>query len=153
MEDAWVSGVDGRPTHYDHFDMPTTLTPGQIQESFAPPDTLSLWELPGFIRAAQNAGFRATRYQLYLYSLLALPALFAAMVFMAASFSVRVGRSGGIGRVILISALCGFAVYFFSDLTKALGQSGILPVALAAFVPAAAAILVGMTLVFHQEDG
>ena len=115
LHDAWVSGADGTPVHHDDYKLPTTLTPAQIQESFAPPDTLSFWELPGFIRAAQNAGFSATRYELYLYTLLALPALFAAMVFMAASFFGAAGRGGGLPRVILISALAGFGVYFFSD--------------------------------------
>ncbi len=153
MTDAWVSGADGHAMHHDHYSLPTTLTPAQIQESFAPPDTLSFWALPHFIRAAQNAGFSAIRYRLYLYTLLALPALFAAMVFMAASFSLKLSRSGGTARVVLISALSGFAVFFFSYLTTTLGQSGILPVALAATAPAAAAILIGMTLVFHQEDG
>ncbi|MEJ0044595.1 MAG: LptF/LptG family permease [Rhizomicrobium sp.] len=76
----------------------------QIQESFAPPYTLSFWQLPSFIHAAQSAGFSAVRYELYFYTLLAMPALFAAMVFMAASFSVRLGRSGGMLRVVLISA-------------------------------------------------
>ena len=56
-------------------------------------------------------------------------------------------------EVVLISALSGFAVYFFSDLTRALGQTAILPPWLAATAPALAAILIGMTLVFHQEDG
>ena len=59
----------------------------------------------------------------------------------------------GLGRVIVYSALAGFAVYFFDSFTQALGMSGILPVALAAAAPATAAILIGMTLVFHQEDG
>ena len=153
MDDAWVSDADGHVTHHDRYNLSTTLTPAQIQESFAPPDTLSFWDLPQFIRAARNAGFSAVRYRLYLYTLLTLPALFAAMVFMAASFSLKLSRSGGLGRVVLISALSGFGVYFFSDLTRALGQSSILPVVLAATAPAAAAILIGMTLVFHQEDG
>jgi lipopolysaccharide export system permease protein len=153
LSGAWVSGADGTPVHHDRYRLSTTLTPAQIQESFAPPYTLSFWELPGFIRAAQNAGFSAVRYELYLYSLLAMPALFAAMVFMAASFSVRIGRSGGLLRVSLISALAGFGIYFFSEFARALGQSGILPVARAATAPATAAILIGMTLVFNQEDG
>jgi lipopolysaccharide export system permease protein len=72
---------------------------------------------------------------------------------MAASFSLTLARAGGMARVVLVGALSGFAVYFFSDLTTALGRSGILPVVLAATAPAAAAILIGMTLVFHQEDG
>jgi lipopolysaccharide export system permease protein len=151
--DAYVSGSDGQVAHYNRYEIKTTLTRAQILESFAPPDTLSFWALPAFIHSAQNAGFTTVRYRLYLYSLLTLPVLFAAMVFMAASFSLKVSRSGGLGRVVLIGALSGFGVYFFTDLTRALGQSSILPAGLAATAPAAAAILIGMTLVFHQEDG
>ena len=153
LSDAWVSGPDGIPQHYDRYASKTTLTRDQIQESFAPPDTLSFWALPHFIQAAESAGFSAIRYRLHLYSLLTLPVLLAAMVFMAASFSLRLSRSGGLGRVVTISALSGFGVYFFTDLTRALGQTAILPAWLAATAPAAAAILIGMTLVFHQEDG
>ncbi len=153
LRDAWVSGIEGKPRYFGSYSVPTTLTPSRIQESFAPPDTLSFWALPGFIHTAQQAGFRPTRYLLYFDTLLALPAMFAAMVFMAASFSLRLARLGGLGRVIVKSALAGFGVYFFSMVTQALGQSAILPIALAAAAPAAAAILVGMTLVFHQEDG
>jgi lipopolysaccharide export system permease protein len=153
LKDAWISGADGTPQHHATYMLETTLTPAQIQESFASPDTLSFWDLPGFIRAAQAAGFSALRYQLYLYTLYALPALFAAMVFMAASFSLRLAREGGFSKVILFSAACGFGVYFFSDLTRVLGQSGTVPVLLAATAPAIAAILIGMTLLFNQEDG
>ena len=153
LRDAWVSDVQGRPVHHAAYLLGTTLTPEQIQESFAAPDTLSFWDLPAYIRAAQAAGFSATRYQLYLYTLYALPALFAAMVFMAASFSLRLSREGGVAKVILFSAACGFGVYFFSDLTRVLGQSGAVPILLAATAPAIAAILIGMTLLFNQEDG
>jgi lipopolysaccharide export system permease protein len=153
LKNAWVSDASGTPKHHDTYLLETTLTPTQIQESFASPETLSFWDLPGFIRAAQAAGFSAIRYQLYLYTLYALPALFAAMVFMAASFSLRLSREGGVSKVIMFSAACGFGVYFFSDLTRVLGQSGAVPVLLAATAPAVAAILIGMTLLFNQEDG
>jgi lipopolysaccharide export system permease protein len=154
LADTWVSGIKGdAPLHHDTYRLPTTLTPQQIQESFAAPDTQSFWDLPGYIRAAQAAGFSATRYQLYLYSLYALPALFAAMVFMAASFSLRISREGSMAKVILLSAACGFAVYFFQDLTTVLGRSGAVPTLLAATAPALASILIGMTLVFSREDG
>jgi lipopolysaccharide export system permease protein len=55
--------------------------------------------------------------------------------------------------VIVYSALAGFGVYFFGNVAQALGETNILPVPLAAAAPAVAAILLGMTLVFHQEDG
>jgi lipopolysaccharide export system permease protein len=153
LNDAWVSGKSGGPIHHKTYTLATTLTPEQIQESFASPDTLSFWDLPSYIRAAQQAGFSATRYQLYLYSLYALPALFAAMVFMAASFSLRFAREGRLAKVILFSAAAGFAVFFFQDLTSVLGRTGAVPTLLAATAPALASILIGMTLVFSQEDG
>ena len=153
ISNAYVSGTTGSPVHYDHYALPTTLTAAQIQASSASPDTMSFWDLPGYIRAAQAAGFSETRYQLYLYTLYALPVLFAAMVFMAASFSLRPARQGGVARIILLSALCGFGVYFFEDMTRVMGQAGTLPILLAASAPAIASILIGMTLVFNQEDG
>ena len=153
LSDAYVSSGIGTPVHHDQYTLPTTLTPAQIQESSQAPDTLSFWDLPGFIRAAQAAGFSAARYQLYLYTLYALPVLFAAMVFMGASFSLRTSREGGTAKIILLSALCGFGVYFFSDMTRVMGEVGALPIILAASAPAIASIFIGMTLVFNQEDG
>lgn len=153
LRDAWVSDLQGVPVHHETYRLPTTLTPEQIVESSTAPDALSFWDLPSYIRAAQAAGFSASRYQLYLYTLYALPALFAAMVFMAASFSLKLGREGGMAKVILLSAACGFGVFFFQDLTMVLGRSGAVPVLLAATAPALASILIGMTLVFSQEDG
>jgi len=153
LHNAYVSGTDGAIRRFAHYDLATALTPQRIQESFAAPDTLSFWALPGFIDAARQAGFSATRYLLYYDSLLMLPAMFAAMVLIAAAFSLRLARLGGLSRLIIWGALAGFAVYFLSALTRALGESGIIPVALAAAAPATAAILFGMTLVFHHEDG
>ncbi len=153
LQNAFVSGRDGNPKSYSRYTLPTTLTPTRIQESFASPETLSFWTLPSFIAAARRAGFSANRYLLYFDSLLMMPAMFAAMVLMAASFSLRLARLGGLGQVVVLGALSGFGVYFFSNLAIALGETGILPVALAAAAPATTAILVGLSLVFHNEDG
>jgi lipopolysaccharide export system permease protein len=153
LVDAWVSGAEGLPEHRDFYDLVTELTPAQIEESFASPDTISFWDLPRFIANAEGAGFSALRHRLYWYSLLALPLLFSAMVFMAASFSFRLTRLGGMSRLVLAATLSGIGVYFLGEMTRALGQSGILPTPLAALAPAAAAILLGMTLLFHEEDG
>ena len=153
INDAWVSDLRGVPVHHKQYRLATTLTPEQIVESSTAPDALSFWDLPNYIRAAQSAGFSASRYQRGLYTLYALPALFAAMVFMAASFSLKLGREAGLAKVILFSAACGFGVYFFQNLTTVLGRSGAVPILLAATAPALASILIGMTLIFSHEDG
>ncbi len=153
LTNAWVSGADGHPEFHATYDQPTDLTPAGIEESFASPETVSFWDLPRFIATAEQAGFSASRHRLYWYSLLALPILFAAMVFMAASFSMRLARLGGVVRLVLSGAIGGFVVYFLGDVMSALGEAGTLPAPLAAVAPAAVAILLGMTLLFHHEDG
>jgi lipopolysaccharide export system permease protein len=153
LDKAWVSGPDRRPHYQDRYDLPTDLTPTQIQENFASPDTISFWDLPRFIANAENAGFSALQWRLYWYSLMTQPLLFAAMVLLAASFSLRLSRLGGVSRLVISAALSGFAVYFLGDVTEALGKTGIIPLPLAAIGPAAVAILLGMTLLFHEEDG
>jgi lipopolysaccharide export system permease protein len=153
LEKSWVSGPDGRPRLVPTYDLPTDLTPARIQESFASPDTISFWDLPRFIAAAEQAGFTANRHRLHWYALLGLPLLFTAMVLLAASFSFRLARMGRIPQLVLAAALSGFAVYFLGDVTQALGISGILPAALAAMAPAVCALLIGLTLLFYEEDG
>ena len=66
LTDAYVSDTSGTPVHHAQYALPTTLTPAQIQDSYQSPDTLSFWDLPGFIRAAQSAGFSATLYELFI---------------------------------------------------------------------------------------
>jgi len=153
LENAWVSGDDGRPVFAASYELPTDLTPAQIEESFASPSTISFWELPRFIANAENAGFSAARHRLYWYSLLFFPILLSAMVFVAASFSFRLTRLGGTSQLIVVGAISGLAVYFLQDVTRAMGQTGMLPVFLAAVAPSAVAILLGMTFLFHEEDG
>jgi lipopolysaccharide export system permease protein len=49
--------------------------------------------------------------------------------------------------------MSGLLLYFLQDVTRAMGQTGILPVLLAAAAPSAVAILLGTTFLFHEEDG
>ena len=153
LSQAWVSDTDGRPIYQESYELPTDLTPAQIEESFASPATISFWELPRFIANAESAGFSATRHRLYWYSLICFPFLLSAMVIVAASFSFRLTRLGGTSQLAVAGALSGLGIYFLQDVTQALGQTGILPMLLAASAPSAVAILLGMTFLFHEEDG
>ena len=139
--------------HMDTYLLPTSLTLERVQESFASPDTLSFWELPAFIATAQEAGFSALRYQLHWHQLASRPFLMAAMVLIAACFSLRMTRLGGIGQMIVAAIISGFFLYFFTDVTLALGARGVMPVILAAWSPAIISAMLGGALIFHQEDG
>ena len=133
--------------------LPTDLTVTRVQESFAPPDTLSVWVLPGFITLLERSGFSSVRHRLHLHSLLALPLLSATMCLLAACFAMRPSRRGGVARMLGSGVAAGFALFVVSKVAGEFGLSGVLPPLLAAWAPAVAGLLLALTLLLHLEDG
>ena len=133
--------------------LPTNMTVDRVEESFAAPDTFSVWALPGFIELLERSGFSAIRHRLQFQSLLALPLLAGTMALLAAGFSMRPTRQGGVGRMIGSGFSAGFALFAVSKVTEEFGQSGALPALLAAWAPAASGLMLSVALLLHQEDG
>lgn len=153
VDDAWITAPE-RPARFERrYRVPTNMTAEQIQDSFASPTTISFWELPGFIRLLESAGFSATRHRLHLHQLLATPLLLGAMVLIAATFSLRPHRRGGTSLLIVSGVVAGFLLFFATSLVGALGQSAAIPVVLAAWTPATVSSMLGVALLLHLEDG
>lgn len=133
--------------------LPTDLTVARVQESFASPDTLSFWELPGFISLLDRSGFSSIRHRLHFQALLSLPLLSATMVLVAAGFSMRPARRGGVAQMIGSGVAAGFALFLVSKMAEEFGSSGALPVVLAAWAPAVAGLMLALALLLHTEDG
>lgn len=131
----------------------TDLTAYKIEESFAPPETISFWQIPEYIKIMEETGFPATRLHIHFQSLLAEPFLFAAMILLAATFSLRPTRFGGTGTMITLGVLAGFFIFFMESMLQAFGISQKIPVYLAAWTPAIVSLLLGTTALLHLEDG
>jgi lipopolysaccharide export system permease protein len=131
----------------------TQLTATKIEESLGSPETMSFWDLPGFINLLEASGFSAQRHRLHFNVLLARPFLFCAMVLVAATFSLRMQRRGGATAMIASGAAAGFLLYFLSDIVFALGLSAKVPVLLAAWTPTGVSMIFGTTMLLHLEDG
>jgi lipopolysaccharide export system permease protein len=147
----WIPGKPPEP--FERLEVATNLTPTRIQESFASPETMSFWELPGFIQLLESSGFSAQRHRLYFNALLALPFLFTAMVLLAATFSLRMQRRGGTALMIGGGIASGFLLYLLSNLVFALGLASTIPVSLAAWAPTGVSWLLGASMLLHLEDG
>lgn len=153
---VWEADQDGRfeqTLSQSRYDLPTSLTTEQILESFTAPEMIGFWDLPGFISEIENAGFSGLRHRLFLQSELARPALFAAMVLIGATFSLRPQRFGQTGVMILVAILAGFALYFFKDFAETLGAQGQIPIFVSVWAPSLSAILFALGLLLHLEDG
>jgi lipopolysaccharide export system permease protein len=151
--EAWESSPGKRAQFTERLEIATELTREKILDSFAPPETISFWNLQGFIALLENAGFSATHHKLQLHRLLATPVLFAAIILLAASFSLRPQRRGRVGLVILSGVLTGFLLYFLSNFVFALGLSAKIPIVLAAWTPAGVTLMLGIATLLHLEDG
>lgn len=153
LEDARSIRPDQSPDAPSDINLPTDLTVTRVQESFASPDTLSVWALPGFIALLDRSGFSSIRHRLHFQALLALPLLAATMTLVSAGFSMRPARRGGVAKMIGSGVAAGFALFVISKVAEEIGQSGALPVALAAWAPAAAGLMLAVALLLHTEDG
>lgn len=152
LEDVILSRPGKPPEPRPEYKITTQLTLAQIQDSFASPETLSFWELPQFIEMLEQAGFSAVRHRLYLQVTLASPMLLMGMIFVAAAFSLRMPRRGGMAPLVVSGIVSGFMIYFLTDLIQALGLSGSLPLGLAAWIPSIVTLLAGIWLMLHLEQ-
>jgi lipopolysaccharide export system permease protein len=153
LEDAKAIRPDQLPEPPRQIALPTDLTVSRVQDSFASPDTLSVWTLPDFIALLDRSGFSSIRHRLHFQALLALPLLAATMALLSAGFSMRPARRGGVARMIGSGVAAGFALFVVSKVAEEFGQSGVLPVVLAAWAPAAAGLMLTIALLLHTEDG
>jgi len=153
LEDARRMAADRLPEPIGTARLATDLTVNRVQESFASPDTLSVWALPDFIGLLERSGFSAIRHRLHFQALLALPLLAGTMALVSAGFSMRATRRGGVAQMIGSGVAAGFTLFVVSKVAEEFGQSGALPAELAAWAPAGAGLMLAVALLLHLEDG
>lgn len=129
------------------------LTPDRIRDSFGDPSAIPIWSLPSYITKLEQAGFSARTHRVWLQMEMALPLLLAAMVLVAAGFTMRHARFGKTGQRVLFALIGGFGIFFLRNFAQVLGENGQIPVYLAAWTPPVAAILLSLGLLLHLEDG
>ncbi|ACI98967.1 LPS export ABC transporter permease LptG [Rhodospirillum centenum] len=153
LRDAWFNRPGRVGEFLPAYRLPTELTEQKIQEAFASPDTLSFWELPGFIATLEATGLSSVRHRLHWHSLLAQPVLLCAMILLAAAFAMRQVRRGGALTLIALGIAAALLLFVMQDIVLALGMSGTIPVLLAAWAPAGVSVMLGAAALLHLEDG
>jgi lipopolysaccharide export system permease protein len=153
LSEARIYAPNVLPQDFETYLLPTKLTREQVAESFAAPDTVGFWHLPMYIRYAEDSGLAAAGYRLQYQVLLARPFLQAAMVLLAASFSLRAFRFGGVPQRILMGIAAGFSIYVLSKVTEDLSKAELLYPLLAAWLPIIAGGMFGFLILLHEEDG
>ncbi|MBN2905852.1 MAG: LPS export ABC transporter permease LptG [Rhodobacteraceae bacterium] len=154
----WAFGPDSpnpeaAALQQDRLTLASDLTSDRIRESFASPAAIAIWDLPAFIAGLERAGFSARTHRIWFQMELAMPGILAAMVLLGAGFTMRHTRFGRTGLMVMLALGLGLALFFLRNFAQVLGENGQIPVALAAWSPPAAGILLSLGLLLHLEDG
>ena len=153
LKDARVLSATEEPQSHERYMIASSLQPSQVRQSFIEPDAVPFWELKQTIERMERADINTTTYRLHYDILLARPLLFIAMVFVAASVSLRFFRFGGVATMVLGGVAAGFMLYVATELMAELGASGIISSLVAAWFPAVVGSLLGTLALLYQEDG
>ena len=153
FRDARVFTTEEEPQSYGTYLLASNLDLTQIRQRITPPESVPFWQLSDTISRREVAGLDATRYRLQYDILIARPLLFVAMVFAAASVSLRFFRFGGVAKMIGGGVAAGFVLYVATELMRDLGNAGLVAPAIAAASPAVIGCLLGALALLYQEDG
>jgi lipopolysaccharide export system permease protein len=153
LRNALVSRVGREPETYETYLISTYLTPDRVADALGTVISVSFWELPDLIYVTERAGLSANNLRIQYELLLTRPILCIAMVFLAATVSLRSFRGGGIQTMVVTGMIGGFGFFLFAEISRQIGSAGLAPVWAAVWVPVLLAILVSVTVLLHQEDG
>ncbi len=153
LDDVQVSEPGGEAQKFATYLLATNLLLGQVSEDSMSAEAVPFWELPALRAETESAGLDASAYRLQFQTLLARPLLLIAMTLIAAAFSLRFFRFGGIGKFVGGGVGAGFVLYVATKFVGDLGGSGLLSPSVAAWSPAIVANMLGALALLNQEDG
>lgn len=152
FKDVTHHNFETPPEQGDSYILRTTITPKEIEDSFASPDTISFWNLSSFINSIEAIGFPTTKLKIYQQSLLSDPLLFLAMVLIAASVSLRPPRKGRIFAIITIGIIIGFLVFILDNFLQAFGLTEEISPFVAAWSAPFITFILGLTTLLYLEE-
>ena len=153
LEDGQVSQPGEESHPFATYLLATNLKPGEASEGSMSAEAVPFWDLPTLRDETESAGLDGSGYRLQFQTLLARPLLLVAMTLIAAAFSLRFFRFGGIGKFVGGGVAAGFVLYVATKFVGDLGGSGVLSPPVAAWSPAIVATMLGTLALLNQEDG
>ncbi len=153
VDDAWLTRVGREPEQFASYIISTHLTPERVQDALGTVISISVFDLPGLIEAAEKAGLSATAYKIQYQLLISRPALLMTMVLLGATVSLRSFRSGRIQTMVVTGMLGGLGFFLLAEVSRQIGVANLVAPWTAVWVPVIVATFVSLTVLLHQEDG
>ncbi len=131
----------------------TSLNFENIFSSFSDPKRIKLKNLPEFINNLERDGYDIKTAKTYYYSERIIPVFFILMALIGSIFALAPLRGGGTSLRAVSAISTGFIFFGVAKLCESLAKAGDIPIILGVSLVPIAGILLGTSLLLHQEDG
>ena len=136
-----------------NYRLPTTSTAAEISLKLSSTEDMTFFELAGLLRAGVADESIRNAATMRMIKLLALPLVLVGSLFIAFAFTAGYRRSSSYGPAVLYGIVLGFVVFVITEMADRAGSTGVLEPTFAAVGPAFVAIVIGVTVLLHKEDG
>jgi lipopolysaccharide export system permease protein len=133
--------------------VPTDSSAAELGLKLASTEDLTFFELAKLLRQGVADTSIRTAATMRLIKLLALPLVLTGSLFIAFAFTAGYRRGSNYGPAVLYGIVLGFVVFVITEMADRAGSTGVLDPTFAAVGPAFVAIVIGVTVLLHKEDG
>jgi len=150
---ATVRNPDKPAEAVTDYRVPTNSSAAELGLRLASTEDMTFFELLDLLEAGvSDSGIRAAA-TMRLIKLLALPLVLTGSLFIAFAFTAGYRRGSNYGPAVLYGIVLGFVVFVITEMADRAGSTGVLDPTFAAVGPAFVAIVIGVTVLLHKEDG
>lgn len=141
------------PRRIKDFELPTTSTRGDLGVRLAYTEDLTVFEAIELLMRGVSDPQTRNSLEMRLTRPLGMPLMLVGSLMIAFAFTAGYRRTNKYGVAVLYGVVLGFVVYVIQEMAGMAGLAGALKPVYAATGPAFVAIVIGVTVLLHKEDG
>jgi len=153
LENAILFGSNREPQRVANYRLETVSTRAELELRLADTQDFTLFELRDALASELTDPLARDAAAMRYAKLLALPALLVGSLLIAFAFTAGYRRAESYGGTVIYGIVLGFVVFVITEMADRAGAAGILDPTFAAWGPATVAIVTGLTVLLHKEDG
>ena len=150
---ATLFAPDHPPRSVTDYRLPTNSSSAELDLKLMSTEDMTFFELAELLQTGVNDSAIRNAAAMRTVKLLALPLVLTGSLFIAFAFTAGYRRGSNYGPAILYGIVLGFVVFVITEMADRAGSTGVLDPTFAAIGPAFVAIVIGVTVLLHKEDG
>ena len=124
----------------------------KIKSLYSNLDTISFWDLEHEINLLKQRGYSTREMQVKLHRSLAFPFFLLSMVLLSSVFTVGARFKDNNWSYVFLTIIASVLIFFFNDLSAALGKTDKLPVELSVWMPIAIVFVFSLVGIIHANQ-